>query len=53
MVIHGSIHACLAAAAVLGLAPAPRAADVEKYLPDRTSFVAVVDVKQVVAWPPF
>jgi hypothetical protein len=47
--------AALLQAATLCLAPvpAPRAADLDKYLPDDATAVAVVDAKQILAWAPF
>lgn len=43
--------ACLAASALA--APAPPAADFDKYLPDDAQMVAVLNVKQVASWAPF
>jgi hypothetical protein len=53
MIRYRRLHLCLATVAVLCLAAVYRSADLDKYLPDRTSFVAVVNVKQIREWPPF
>ena len=46
-------RACLTAGALLCLAAAAPAADLDKYLPDDAQMVAVVNVKQITAWTPF
>jgi hypothetical protein len=53
MRLHVVLRQVVAVAVLVGCAAAAPAADLEKYLPNDAECVVVVNVKQILAWPPF